>query len=485
MLTVLAKSIPDVQHRYRLVGPKKYFSRLCPRFEILWKDKKEHPAKKLPFTEQEGLYVNFIAICLHCLDMRDFHSQLRNTPFLDELHSKTIFIPMGRGQGHHQGDSLNAEMTGLWTARFSNSSLTNNGYMAPDKCWLPETVIERLKKHGYDVFTCIGLSQHGGNTGSFAVNGGMNNFWLKDEPERVFQFNHPDEMSIDTWLERIRTSNKFYAHLFLRETHRPWAQSLDLFGLAGVGHKAWGWLRKKTGRNIDWPYDAYYARKAALEQPDEFAALRRRGLSKADSIMAEIFKAIQDMEDVVFVIYSNHGEVFDHFRYNQPYAASIVDGLKMIEGTSHGNYPYEVVYANMQMWMIPNHSPRVMKGIGRSIDYAPTILDLAGIKPRGMDGESMISHFQNGSFPVRPRYAESPVGGGCLSMTREDGYKLIALGNAGSDEDTVTAIRGFGNHRLAVFDLNSDPREFVNLINTRQGQEVLDWAIREHRSLKA
>ena len=35
--------------------------------------------------------MNFIAICLHCLDMRDFHSNLRDTPFLDKLRKKSIF----------------------------------------------------------------------------------------------------------------------------------------------------------------------------------------------------------------------------------------------------------------------------------------------------------------------------------------------------------------------------------------------------------
>jgi hypothetical protein len=44
--------------------------------------------------------------------MRDFHSYLRDTPFLDSLRSNAVFIPLGRAQGHHSDDSLNAEMTG-------------------------------------------------------------------------------------------------------------------------------------------------------------------------------------------------------------------------------------------------------------------------------------------------------------------------------------------------------------------------------------
>ena len=56
--------------------------------------------------------MNFIVICLHCLDMRDFHSHMRTTPYLDELRKRCVFIPMGRGQAHHYPDSLIADMTG-------------------------------------------------------------------------------------------------------------------------------------------------------------------------------------------------------------------------------------------------------------------------------------------------------------------------------------------------------------------------------------
>lgn len=427
--------------------------------------------------------MNFIAICLHSLDMRDFHSDLRDTPFLDSLRSRSIFIPMGRGQGHHQGDSLNAELTGIWTSRFSNSALDHTGYKAPDKYWLPKTVIEYLCDHSYDIFTCIGCSTNHG-LGTFAVNDGMRNRWLKDKPERLRQFNMPTDMSMKEWLTHIQNSGKFYAHIFLRETHRPWTQVVKLYSLMGQKSRAWGWFKKKLGLWTGWPNDAYYARRAALEKPNEFAVLRRNALAKADKIVAEIFEATKNIEDLTYIVYSNHGEVFDHFRYNQSYKSSTVKGMKMIEGTSHGNYPYEVVYGNMQMWIIPNQAPKVMKGIGRSIDFAPTILELSQIKPYGMDGESMLSYFLEGAFPDRDRYAETPVSGGCLSMVRKDGYKFIAIGGHETKEDNLYAQRGFANHRLAVFDLKSDPYEYVNLIETQQGQEILEWAISRHKELK-
>lgn len=417
--------------------------------------------------------MNFIAICLHCLDMRDFHSNLRSTPFLDKLRKKSIFIPMGRGQGHHHGDSLNAELTGIWTTRFVDSTLEKTGYSFSDKACLPKTVIEYLQERGYDIFTCL-TADPGRQTGTWAVQGGMQEVWLKNEPERLKQFSLPKKMLLNEWLDEINNSRRFYAHIFLRHTHRPWAQTAKLYSLLGFQSRARAWIRKKRGQPLHWPHDAYVSRRAALEKPDEFAALRRNGLSMADRIIERIFEATSNIKDVTYIVYSNHGEVYDHFRYNQAYKSTIVDGLKMIDGTSHGNFPYEVLYANMQMWMMPDTQATAMNGIGRSVDFAPTVLDLAGIRPGHLDGESMLKHFAGGIFPDRDRYAETPTGGGCLSMVRNDSFKLIATG-----ADNYV----FAGHKLAVFDLKSDPYEYVNLVDTQSGQDVLNWAISRHREL--
>jgi NAD(P)-dependent dehydrogenase (short-subunit alcohol dehydrogenase family) len=55
--------------------------------------------------------MDIVAICPHCLDMRDFRSYLRDIPFLDSLRSNAVLIPLGRAQGHHSVDSFNAEMS--------------------------------------------------------------------------------------------------------------------------------------------------------------------------------------------------------------------------------------------------------------------------------------------------------------------------------------------------------------------------------------
>jgi hypothetical protein len=411
--------------------------------------------------------VNFISICLHCLDMRDFHSYMRDTPFLDSLRSRSIFIPMGRAQGHHCTDSLNSEITGIWTARFTNSEITDKGFVGPNLINFPKTVFEYLEQDGYSLINAIGnypleLSPVGTIAEKF-----MKDLWLKDHPERMGQFNSPKTMeSVDEWLSFIKKSKKpFYAHIFLRDTHRPWGQLGDLCALEGIEPSL-------------YPDDAYVARKMALEKPDEFAALRRRGLKKADDNLRKILEETKDLKNTVYLIYSNHGEVFDHFRYQYSYTlGQRRNRYDMIEGTSHGALPYEVLYANMQMWIIPGLQPKIIKGIGRSIDITPTILDLANIKHSKLDGESILKSYNAGYFKDRERYTE---GNEAFSMVRGDGMKILSTGLIKDNEK----LEGIHKHKLAVFDLKADPYEYNNLIDTPIGIDVLKWAVDEHKRLK-
>lgn len=400
-------------------------------------------------------------------------------------------------------------MTGIWTSRYTDSHLTKDGlkqpnYYQPNPYRLPKTVLEYLQDAGYTLFTEIDRTSYRDpripetlsldwENGTVAVDEGMRNKWLRLEPGRLAQFASPPKMRRDKLLELITNcQTKWYAHFFIRETHRPWNQPVELRNLYGMEYDG----------VHEWPWDAYCSRRASLEQPDALARMRREGLKRADKKVAQIFEATKDVKDVAYVIYSNHGEVYDWFRYILPHK-HIDERLpfwqNMIPLVSHGNYPYEIVYANMQMWIIPGLQPKVMEGIGRLIDFAPTVLELAGVSDYFMDGESMLPHFEKGTFPERDRYAETSVGKGCLSMVRKDGYKLISTGTVGDAstkefdpgqreipgrELSIATQDGPLEHRLAVFDLKSDPYEYVNLIDTVQGREVLDWAIRTHKDLK-
>ena len=410
--------------------------------------------------------MNVIALCLHSLDMRDFHSRMRLTPCLDELRTRSVFIPASRGHGHNNKDSIHSEITGQWTARMSDSKLTADGFVPFTRAWLPKTLGETLAEAGYDIITCNG----GPELGNASVGIGLRELHLADEPERMAQFDTHHRADVDELIAAMRRSKKFFAHLFLRQTHRTWAQNEGLCALVGKP--------PSTG----WPECAFAARKAALERPDEFAALRRRGLAMADAAVAKILAGV-DLTDTCVIVYSNHGEVFDHFRYHLPYRNT---GGNLIVGVSHGPYPYEVLFANMQMWLVPGMPPRVLGGMGRSVDLTPTVLDIAGVPHGPMDGESMLASFRTGErLADRERHAESgtPACGSSLAMTRADGMTVIGMTPEPiPDEDPADAQPNF--HKLAVFDLSTDAEQQIDLIDTPIGRETLDWALARHAELK-
>src|SRR5258708_10093280 len=118
----------------------------------------------------------------------------------------------------------------------------------------------------------------------------------------------------------------------------------------------------------------------------------------------------------------------------------------------------------MQMGGIPGHKHSVTEGISRWIDIAATLLDLAGIAHDPMDGQTMLPYFAQGEFPARDRYAESGAGGS-ISMVRADGYKLISTG-VKPEGQRSGEFYGPDYHRLAVFNLQADPCEYFNIVDT-------------------
>lgn len=420
---------------------------------------------------------NFIVICLHSLDMRDFHSTLSITPNLDYLKKNSFFIPYGRGQGHHCLDSLIPELTGNWTIRFSDSKLTKNGFIPPRKLHISSNILYTLSEAGYELITAIGPNRdihhnykYKDVVGTFGANALLKH-WNDGTNSLKDLLNYPYPMNWREFISCLRNKKKhsspFYAHIFIRDTHRPWNQEEGLGAILG----------KQSVNN--YPEDAKVARRAALKRPDEFASLRRRGLELADRKIGEILKITEDDNDTILIVYSNHGEVLDHFRYNLSYYDN---GENMINRTSHGPFPYEVLYANMQIWKIPTKKPKMIIGIARTIDIAATIMELSKIKVE-MDGISLLKYFDLGFIPQKERYAESPIS--CaLSMVSRENFKFLTIGQYEKYNKAKLKENPDLYHRLAVFDLNSDPYEYYNIINSEKGQDILSWAISTHQKLK-
>ena len=144
-----------------------------------------------------------------------------------------------------------------------------------------------------------------------------------------------------------------------------------------------------------------------------FTGLRRRGL----------------LEDALVVITSDHGEEFHEHG-----------------GMLHGGWHEEVQRVPLVFWMPFLAEPRVdrLDAITRSIDVAPTILDLAGLTPIGQGRSSRAAMLGR--------------------ETLADG--AVVFGNSilrGRDE--VSAYKYYGEDQpLAFYDMDGDPLETSNLI---------------------
>jgi len=380
--------------------------------------------------------------------MRDFNSSLRKTPFLDKLRNQSIFIPMGRGQGHNQFDSITAEITGMSPPRLTNSVLLEDEFQNASKHVMPEMIHETLEKENYGICTHYSTA---------AFDTPMEELWLKNDPDKEKRIAYkamPRRLKPEPFIEYVRELKKpFYAHIFLRDTHRPWGQAEELLDLMQIENKNFNGLIAA-------------ARRASLEKKEEFIKIRLKGLENADKTVKLIYESLSDIEDTVFVVYSNHGEVFDHYQGLLPFN---YNSSGFPYGTTHGpSLGYECLYANMQMWVIPGYGARVMSGIGLGLDYAPTIRDLAGLPHEHLDGNSMLPYFKEGRFPKRTRWAE---GMGCVTVVNKDNMKMLATS-------------GGPHGKMVVFDLNRDPWEYHNIKDTPEGKDLIKWAVEAHKKMK-
>jgi len=99
-----------------------------------------------------------------------------------------------------------------------------------------------------------------------------------------------------------------------------------------------------------------------------------------------------------------------------------------------------------------------IRGLVRSIDIAPTLLDLVGIarpsEGHPFDGQSLLQTIQEGSVVGRTAYAEDlfePRGRGALQAWRTERFKYIRNLTLGTEE---------------YYDLGSDPAEQENIVST-------------------
>jgi arylsulfatase A-like enzyme len=148
-----------------------------------------------------------------------------------------------------------------------------------------------------------------------------------------------------------------------------------------------------------------------------------------------------DRERTVVVVYSDHGELFGEH------------GV-----TSHGNSLYEPDVRVLLLVRIPGATPATVHDVVSLTDVGTTLLDLAGHPERRLDGWSLLPYVYPGP-PLPPRtvplYADS-----WRSFVRDEQFGVV--------DGTYKYMR-HASGAEALFDLEHDPGETVNVASTLPG----------------
>jgi arylsulfatase A-like enzyme len=239
---------------------------------------------------------------------------------------------------------------------------------------------------------------------------------------------------VDENLEFIKDNKdrKFYLYNQFYETHTGSEQYLVESG------------RIKEGV---YPENSYYDAKIQLADEEVIGSV------------LEALKKLGLYENALIIITGDHGTTLR--RECWPLGDYIYDPVDVGELDNTHSSLYDVDLRIPFIIKAPSFAKevrgKIISGQVRSIDMAPTILDLVGVTPDQvrpeMDGESLVPCVEQLRGHGKLAYAEtvwSAYGMGARQMLREDNWKYIRYLSSMHEE---------------FFDLQKDPREQVNLID--------------------
>ena len=239
---------------------------------------------------------------------------------------------------------------------------------------------------------------------------------------------------VDENLEFIRKNKdkKFYLYNQFYETHTG---SEDYLIKSG---------RIKEGI---YPENAYYDAKIKLVD---------------EEVIGSVIEALKEYglyDDALIIITSDHGTNLRQECW--PLGDYIYDPVDVGDLANTHSSLYDVDLRVPFIIKVPGLPEKaigkIIEGQVRSIDIAPTVLDLVefskGEIDPAMDGKSLVPSIENLKGHGERAYAEtvwSAYGMGARQMLREDNWKYIRYNSSMCEE---------------FFDLKKDPREQINLID--------------------
>jgi choline-sulfatase len=342
--------------------------------------------------------VVYVSDALRADHLGCYGARFLNTKTIDELAAGGIRFDQAMSAAPWTAPSMTSMVTGLYAHR--------HGYLHWDATLDPttETLFRALSAHGYDV-------------GTFVFD---RNYLFKEMPEaNVRGTSETLDGAID-WLRQKR-DKPFLLFFHNWATHMPY----------GILHsERTDWLGAKTEVIEGIQSDSASALEATRE-------LYRKAVERqSEELVASMLEELESLglrENTVFAFISDHGE---------SWGERILDKAE-VKGVyhMHGATLYdEIVHVPLILSAPGRLDPAVVREQVRSVDLMPTLLELAGVPARPIDGESMLH--VDGDRPAV--IAGTDMGSLTKLAVRRPPWKLILHVESGEEE---------------AYDLAADPRE--------------------------
>jgi arylsulfatase A-like enzyme len=345
--------------------------------------------------------VVYVSDALRADHLGCYGARFQNTRTIDELAAGGIRYDQAISAAPWTAPSMTSMVTGLYPH--------HHGYLHWDAKLDPttETLFRALSAHGYDV-------------GTFVFDA---NYLFKEMPEANVLGTSETLDGAVAWL-RERRDAPFLLFFHNWATHMPYfilhSERTDWLG---AKEEVISGIQGDSASALEATREAY--RKAVERQSEELVAGM---LQELDSLGLR--------EDTVFAFLSDHGESWgERFASKED-----VKGVYHMHGATLYD---EVVQVPLILSAPGRLDPAVVREQVRSVDLMPTLLELAGVPAREIDGESLL-HVDRDRPAV---IAGTDMGALTKLAVRMPPWKLILHVESGEEE---------------AYDLATDPRELAS-----------------------
>lgn len=326
------------------------------------------------------------------------------TPHLNRLKDETLYFPNFYHQTH-EGRTSDAEFLTLTSMYPVKSGSVYTQYGDNDFDGLPA----HLQRYGYNTAAMHAYDKTFWNRDVFYNNIGIDKFYSEEDftdDEKIGMALNDKDFLAESTAYAAGLEEPFFAFMVALTSHTPYEFPEDLEKLDLSGYE--------DDLVKGYYHTVHYVDEAVGEMVGQ---LKEEGL----------------WDDSIIVFYGDHDSGLTHQGTELAIDAGAVNTVDLFE-LDHG-VPLFIKVPGVDTGDIND-------SVGGQIDIAPTILDLIGIDPPYMlgnsllDGEDNITVFRNGSFRYRDYYYEpdltEPIGSGVC-------YSTVS-GNPGALENCEGAI---------------------------------------------